>query len=48
MPDRLIAHLPHVELLSPTPAEALRFHRDVRGLEESGREGGPRAASSVH
>ena len=48
MPDRLIAHLPHVEVLSPTPEESLRSHRDALGLEEPGRECGARAASSVH
>ena len=40
MPNRLIAHLAHVEVLSPKPEESLRFYRDVLGLEESGREGG--------
>ena len=40
MPDRLIAHLAHVEVLSPKPEESLRFYHDVLGLEESGREGG--------
>ncbi len=39
MPNRLIAHLAHVEVLSPKPEESLRFYRDVLGLEESGREG---------
>ena len=50
MPNRLIAHLAHVEVLSPKPEESLRFYRDVLGLEESGREGSSVywAASSVH
>jgi catechol 2,3-dioxygenase len=40
VPNRLIAHLAHVEVLSPKPEESLRFYRDVLGLEESGRENG--------
>jgi catechol 2,3-dioxygenase len=40
VPNRLIAHLAHVEVLSPKPEESLRFYRDVLGLEESSREGG--------
>jgi catechol 2,3-dioxygenase len=39
VPNRLIAHLAHVEVLSPKPEESLRFYHDVLGLEESGREG---------
>jgi catechol 2,3-dioxygenase len=40
MADRLIAHLAHVEVLTPKPEESLRFYTDVLGLEESGRDGG--------
>lgn len=39
MPNRLIAHLAHVEIVSPRPDDSLRFFKDVLGLEESGREG---------
>src|SRR5919108_4276249 len=39
MSNRLIAHLAHVEVLTPKPDDSLRFHRDVLGLEESGRAG---------
>src|SRR4051794_29562662 len=39
MPNRLIAHLAHVEVLTPKPEESLGFYRDVIGLEESGRAG---------
>lgn len=39
MSNRLIAHLAHVELLTPKPEESLAFFKDVIGLEESGREG---------
>jgi catechol 2,3-dioxygenase len=34
-----IAHLGHVELLTPKPEESLRFFRDVMGMTESGRRG---------
>jgi catechol 2,3-dioxygenase len=34
-----LAHLAHVELLTPKPEESLRFFVDVLGLTESGREG---------
>jgi len=34
-----IAHLAHVELLTPKPDESLRFFVDVMGMIESGREG---------
>ena len=34
-----LAHLGHVELLSPKPDESLRFFVDVMGMTESGREG---------
>jgi len=40
MPRRLIAHLAHLEVLTPKPEESLRFYRDVLGLEESGRDDG--------
>jgi catechol 2,3-dioxygenase len=39
MPDRLLSQLAHVEVLTPTPEESLRFYTDVLGLEESGRDG---------
>ena len=39
MSNRLIAHLAHVEVLTPKPDESVRFYRDILGLEESGREG---------
>jgi len=34
-----IAHLAHVELLTPKPEESLRFFVDVMGMTESGRKG---------
>jgi catechol 2,3-dioxygenase len=34
-----VAHLAHVELLTPTPDESLRFFTDVMGMQESGRSG---------
>jgi catechol 2,3-dioxygenase len=34
-----IAHLGHVELLTPKPAESLRFFIEVLGMTESGRQG---------
>src|SRR5262245_65930711 len=34
-----LAHLAHVELLSPKPDESLRFFTDVMGMTESGRRG---------
>src|SRR5947208_8306700 len=34
-----VAHLGHVELLSPKPEESLRFFRDVLSMQEAGREG---------
>src|SRR5262245_32009339 len=34
-----LAHLAHVELLSPKPDESLRFFTDVLGMTESGRRG---------
>ncbi|MBV9520813.1 MAG: catechol 2,3-dioxygenase [Hyphomicrobiales bacterium] len=35
-----IAHLGHLELLTPKPEESLRFFIDVMGMTESGRRGG--------
>jgi catechol 2,3-dioxygenase len=35
-----VAHIGHVELLSPTPAESLSFFTDVMGMEEEGRTSG--------
>ena len=34
-----LAHLAHVELLTPKPEESLRFFVDVMGLEIEGQEG---------
>jgi catechol 2,3-dioxygenase len=34
-----IAHLGHIELLTPKPEESLRFFFDVMGMTESGRKG---------
>lgn len=34
-----LAHLAHVELLTPKPQESLRFFVDVMGMTESGRKG---------
>ena len=34
-----IAHLGHVEILTPKPEESLRFFTDVMGMTESGRRG---------
>lgn len=34
-----IAHLGHVELLTPKPEESLRFFTDIMGMTESGRQG---------
>jgi catechol 2,3-dioxygenase len=39
MSQRLIAHLAHVEILTPEPEKSLRFYTDILGLEESGRDG---------
>ena len=36
---RDIAHLSHVELLTPKPEESVRFFKDVFGMEEVAREG---------
>jgi catechol 2,3-dioxygenase len=38
-PCRDLAHLGHIELLTPKPEESLRFFVEVLGLTESGREG---------
>jgi catechol 2,3-dioxygenase len=38
MSNRLIAHLAHVEILTPKPDESETFFKEVIGLEESGRE----------
>jgi catechol 2,3-dioxygenase-like lactoylglutathione lyase family enzyme len=34
-----VAHLGHLELLTPTPDASLRFFVDVLGMTESGRQG---------
>jgi catechol 2,3-dioxygenase len=34
-----IAHLAHLELLTPKPEESLRFFVEVMGMTESGRKG---------
>ena len=34
-----LAHIGHVELLTPKPEESLAFFRDVLGMEEEAREG---------
>ncbi|HKB11293.1 MAG TPA: VOC family protein, partial [Vicinamibacterales bacterium] len=34
-----LAHLAHVELLSPKPADSLRFFTEIMGMTESGRRG---------
>ena len=34
-----VAHLAHLELLTPTPDESLRFFTEVMGMQESGRSG---------
>src|ERR1700728_238290 len=34
-----VAHLGHLELLTPKPEESLRFFVEVMGMTESGREG---------
>ena len=39
MPERLLSQLAHVEILSPSPAETVRFCTDVLGLEHSGNAG---------
>jgi catechol 2,3-dioxygenase len=37
MTKRLIAHLAHIEVLTPTLEESLRFYQDVMGLQVAGR-----------
>jgi catechol 2,3-dioxygenase-like lactoylglutathione lyase family enzyme len=39
VPPRLIAHLAHVEILTPRPEDSLRFFTEVLGLDETTREG---------
>jgi len=39
MTERLLSQLAHVEILTPSPDESLRFFTEVLGLEESGRSG---------
>src|SRR3954449_4104047 len=34
-----VAHLAHLEILTPKPEESLRFFVDVMGMTESGRKG---------
>lgn len=34
-----VAHLGHLEVLTPEPEESLRFFVDVLGMTESGRQG---------
>ena len=34
-----LAHLAHVEILTPKPEESLRFFVDIMGMTASGREG---------
>src|ERR1700693_5604213 len=34
-----LAHLGHLELLTPKPEESLRFFVDIMGMTESGRKG---------
>jgi catechol 2,3-dioxygenase len=38
MPGRFIAHLAHVELITPSLETSVAFYKDVMGLEESGRD----------
>ena len=37
-----VAHLGHLEMLTPKPEESLRFFVDVMGMTESGRQGDSR------
>ena len=39
MSRRLIAHLAHLEILTPKPDESLAFYKDVLGLWETERAG---------
>ena len=38
-PNMDVAHLGHVELLTPKPQQSLRFFVDIMGMTESGRQG---------
>ena len=38
-PNLDVAHLGHIELLTPSPEKSLRFFVDVLGMTESGRQG---------
>jgi catechol 2,3-dioxygenase len=38
-PNYDVAHLGHVELLTPKPEESLRFFKEILGMTESGRKG---------
>lgn len=38
-PIQDIAHLGHVELLTPRPAESLHFFKEILGMDEEGRQG---------
>ena len=40
MPERLLSQLAHVEIVTPTPDESLRFSIDVLGPQHSGTVGG--------
>ena len=42
-----VAHLGHVELLTPKPEESLRFFVDVMGMTESGRQGDSRLSARL-
>src|SRR3954464_9395111 len=39
MSERLLAHLAHVEVITPKPEESLAFYRDLLGLEVTAEEG---------
>ena len=36
-----LAHLGHMELLTPKPAESLKFYASAMGMTKSGRKGRP-------
>ena len=38
-PIQDVAHLGHVEILTPRPDESLHFFKEVMGLEETDRQG---------
>lgn len=40
VPPHDLAHIHHVELLSPAPEDSLSFFHDILGMEEEGRDGG--------